>query len=277
MKNGSVQQAINVDLYGDGSREARRRAEYLYCEYSEECSAYKKGQCFGKTEFLSPRCNFAKIQRVDGGTKRSKAFFSISKKAEEHPRYHKLTYPINSYMAKIDSGILLFLPFISIKNDGEKIICNHPGFSRGCVFIENDKITVENIAKICNFRPKPMFGNGEIEDYRSRVIPMFLRELKQVMPEFYAELIEKNKELAELNPNYKGKRAKLSTINRSCFFRDYKGNQFEFDGDYVICKNYKSVFLPFGAKTSEMRIKINDTMDIEITDNDQVTDETEFL
>lgn len=268
---------IDVSLYGDGSREARRRAEYLYCEHAEECSAYKKGQCFGKTSFLSPRCKFANIQKVDGGTKRSKAYYTVSSKAKAHPSYAKLTYPDNSYMAKIDDGILFFFPFISIKNDGEKIICNHPGFGRDCVFIENDKITVENIAKICNFRPKPMFGNGEIEDYRNRVIPMFLRELKQVMPEFYVELIEKNKELAELNPNYKGKRAKLSTINRSCFFRDYKGNQFEFDGDYIVCKNYKSAFLPFGADVVEMRIRINDDLRVEITDNEQVTDETEFL
>ena len=276
MKNGSVQQAINVDLYGDGSREARRRAEYLYCEHAEECSAYKKGQCFGKTSFLSPRCKFANIQKVDGGTRRSKAYYTVSSKAKADPSYAKLTYPNNSYMAKIDDGMLLFFPFISIKNDGEKIICNHPGFGRNCVFIENDKITVENIAKICNFRPKPMFGNGEIEGYRSRVIPMFLRELKQVMPEFYAELIEKNKELAELIPDYKGKMAKLSTINRNCII-NRNGCKFEFDGDYIACKNYKSAFLPFGADAVEMRIRINDDLRVEITDNEQVTDETEFL
>lgn len=267
---------INVSLYGDGSREARRRAEYLYCEHAEECSAYKKGQCFGKTSFLSPRCKFANIQKVDGGTKRSKGYYTVSSKAKAHPSYDKLTYPVNSYMAKIDDGILLFFPFISIKNDGKKIICNHPGFGRDCVFIENDKITVENIAQICNFRPKPMFGNGEIEDYRNRVIPMFLRELKQVMPEFYVELIEKNKELAELIPNYKGRKAKLATINRNCII-NHKGCKFEFDGNYIVCKNYKSAFLPFGADEVEMRIRINDDLRLEITDNEQVTDETEFL
>lgn len=110
----TIKQPINVDLYGDGSRDARRRAEYLYCEHAEECSVYKKNQCFGKTSFLFPRCKFANIQRIDGGTKRSKAFYSVSKKAEEHPNYHKLTYPINSYMAKIDSGILLFSRLVRI-------------------------------------------------------------------------------------------------------------------------------------------------------------------
>ena len=93
-------------------------------------------------------------------------------------------------MAKIDGGILLFLPYISIKSDGEKIWCENPGFGKGCVFIENNKITVENIAKICNFSPRAMLG-GIIEDYQNKVIPMFLRELKKLMPEFYAELIKK--------------------------------------------------------------------------------------
>ena len=268
---------INVSLYGNGSRESRRRAEYLYCEHAEECSAYKKGQCFGKTYFLSPRCKFANIQRVDGGTKRSKGYYTISSRAEAHPNYSKLNYPDNSYIAKIDSGILLFLPYISIKIDGEKIICENPGFGKDCVFIENEKITVENIVKICNFRPRSMFGNNEIKDYRDKVVPMLLRELKQLMPEFYNSLIKENNELANLIPDYRGKRAKLSTINRAYGIQDGHGCKFEFDGDYIICKNYKRAFLPFGANMAEMRIKITDDMIVEITNNEQVTDETEFL
>ena len=38
-------EVIHVGLYGDGSRNARRRAEYLSCEHYKECSAYKEGKC----------------------------------------------------------------------------------------------------------------------------------------------------------------------------------------------------------------------------------------
>ena len=32
---------INVDLYGDGSRNSRLRAEYIYCDHADVCSVYK--------------------------------------------------------------------------------------------------------------------------------------------------------------------------------------------------------------------------------------------
>ena len=40
---------INVGLYGDGSRGARLRAEYIACDRAEECSLYKSGKCFNVT------------------------------------------------------------------------------------------------------------------------------------------------------------------------------------------------------------------------------------
>lgn len=39
---------INVDLYGDGSRDSRLRAEYIYCDHADVCSVYKEGKCFRK-------------------------------------------------------------------------------------------------------------------------------------------------------------------------------------------------------------------------------------
>lgn len=43
---------INVDLYGDGSRNSRLRAEYIYCDHADVCSVYKEGKCFRKTTLL---------------------------------------------------------------------------------------------------------------------------------------------------------------------------------------------------------------------------------
>lgn len=33
------EEAINVNLYGSGSRDCRLRAEYIFCDRANECSA----------------------------------------------------------------------------------------------------------------------------------------------------------------------------------------------------------------------------------------------
>ena len=53
-----------------------------------------------------------------------------------------------------------------------------------------------------------------------------------------------------------------------------KGN-FIKQNEYLI-GNYKDSFLPFNTQEAEIKIKINDKMTCEITDNNQVDENTEF-
>lgn len=268
-------EVIHVGLYGDGSRDARRRAEYLSCEHYKECSAYKKGKCFGITSFLSPRCNMAHIHREDGGTKRSKAFSTVSAKARSHVNYGKLRYPYNSCFAKTDSGMFLCLKFIQVEKANGIVLCKDPGFGCNSVFLENEYITVENFAKICHFHPRAIMG-GYISDYQKTQVPMFLRELKQEMPSFYNDLVSSYPDLLSLVPNYVGKHARLSTLNRDCEYKDSNGNLFRFDGDFLVCEDYKSCFISFGCKNAVVRIPVTDDLITTIDDNEQVTEETVF-
>ena len=71
------EEAINVNLYGSGSRDCRLRAEYIFCDRANECSAYKQGTCFAVTAPLSRHCMVGSVSRVDGGTKRSKMYNKI--------------------------------------------------------------------------------------------------------------------------------------------------------------------------------------------------------
>ena len=72
---------INVDLYGDGSRDSRLRAEYIYCDHADVCSVYKEGKCFRKTTLFGVRCEFGRIACVDGGTKKTKMYGRVSQKS----------------------------------------------------------------------------------------------------------------------------------------------------------------------------------------------------
>ena len=48
---------INVDLYGDGSRDSRLRAEYIYCDHADVCSVYKEASV--KRHYLAFVVNLA--------------------------------------------------------------------------------------------------------------------------------------------------------------------------------------------------------------------------
>lgn len=77
--------------------------------------------------------------------------------------------------------------------------------------------------------------------------------------------------------NWIGRHAKLSTCSRDVNYKDTNGNEFYFDGEYLVCCHYRSCFSPFGTKDAEIRIKVTDDMEVEITDNEQVLEGTVFV
>lgn len=127
---------INVDLYGDGSRNSRLRAEYIYCDHADVCSVYKEGKCFRKTTLFGVRCEFGRIAYVDGGTKKTKMYGRVYSEAKDSERYHKLSYPNNTYIAKIGDGAFLAPPYVRIERGPDsKLFCHNPGFGCNRLFV----------------------------------------------------------------------------------------------------------------------------------------------
>ncbi len=268
--------AINVDLYGDGSRSARLRAEYIYCDYAEECTAYKQGQCFAVSAFLQPRCKLGKVSSVDGGLKRSKKFDKVYSEAKDNENYHKLEFPLDLYFAKVNEKMYVAIPHICVKAlDDGNIKVDDPSFGIDSCIFENKHITSDNFIKILEFHPQAIFG-GEITNYQNKIVPMLLFQLKRYLPELYAEIIKKRPKFEKFKPSWIGKRAKLATCNRDMKYKDSQGNVFHFEGEYIVCNDYKSAFLPFRANNAAIRIKVTDNMPVEITDNKQVLEDTVF-
>lgn len=122
---------INIDLYGDGSRNSRLRAEYIYCDHADVCSVYKEGKCFRKTTLFGVRCEFGRIAYVDGGTKKTKMYGRVYSEAKDSERYHKLSYPNNTYIAKIGDGAFLAPPYVRIERGPDsRLFCHNPGSER---------------------------------------------------------------------------------------------------------------------------------------------------
>lgn len=267
---------INVGLYGDGSRKARRRAEYIYCDHADECSAYKNGKCFRVTTLFGLRCEFGHINHIDGGTKQSKMFYRISDEAKSNEQYHKLSYPSDTYVTRIGDGVFLTPPYVRIELQGEKLVCSDPGFGSNRLFVPLAVITPENIKRICEYRPHALMG-GEITDYQQKAVPMFLHQLSQLCPEQFQAFITAYPDFTIKPPNWIGRYAKLSTCNREATYKDTNGNPFHFEGDDIVCDCYHSAFLPFDGAAAKIRVTVDDGMRVKITDNNQVTDSTIFV
>lgn len=269
------QRKINVGLYGDGSRGARLRAEYIACDRAEECSLYKSGKCFNVTTFLGLRCPIGDRRSVDVGTKQSKAFRNMKVQVRADPLYAKLNYPSDEYIGRIGDDAYLCPPFVKIEDWNGRLNVSDPGFGCNWIIVKRETLTPENLNRICSYRPRSLMGNT-ITNYQEKTVPNFLRQLSQLFPDEYAALIAEYPEYAGKKPSFVGRIAKLATCNPACEYID--GNSvFRMDGDWLVCDCYKSAFAPFWGKDAMLKIQLTDEMRVKITDNAQVLPETVLL
>ena len=272
-----MSEAICVHLYGDGSRNSRLRAEYIHCDRAGECSAYKKGECFCVTTPFGVRCGIGHVTCVDGCTKQSKTYHRVWKEAKAHPNYGKLKHPHHAMVTRIGNDVFLTLPYIWLEEGGNnQIWCHDPHFSTNRLLTSSDRLTPENIKRICEFRPHSMMG-GVIVAYQLDTVPMFLHQLRGLFPEKFAAFEKAFPDFEIKAPNWIGRRAKLATCNRDMEYKDGSRGVFHFEGDEIVCDSFDSAFLPFNAKKAKIRIQLSDEMVVEITDNNQVTEETVFV
>lgn len=212
---------------------------------------------------------------IDGGTKQSKKYSVVYKEAKEHPCYGKLKYPHNDYFAVTDDSVWQKIPFVMIDDNGDGTISvKDPGFGMNHSVLPLSYITPENIQKICDYKPYALMG-GLIRDYQVKTVPSILLQIKALFPEVYAKLIELRPDYANKIPDYKGRMAKLSTLNLDNGIT-LKGKKFVREGDYVVCEDWTSAFNPFDAKSVIVKVPI-DGLVVKIENNDAVTEETEFV
>lgn len=269
-------ETICVNLYGNGSRDSRLRAEYVNCGRAEECSAYKNGKCFCVTTPFGIRCPIGNVNIVDGGTKQSKMFRRVWAEAKEHPAYAKLKYPNHNLITRIGNDAFLTITYTWLEEVNGNIYCHDPHLMTNKLMTSADNLTPENIKRICESKPCAIMG-GVIKDYQEKVIPMFLHQLQKCFPEKYSAFLKDCPDYVVKAPNWVGRRAKLATCNRNATYKDAVGNEFRFDGEYLVCDRYNSSFTPFRAKAAKVQICVSDEMEVEITDNNQVLDDTVFL
>lgn len=238
---------------------------YNFTEHNTAGSSYRGKSC--------------RVACVDGGTKKTKMYGRVYSEAKDSERYHKLSYPNNTYIAKIGDGAFLAPPHVRIERGPDsRLFCHNPGFGCNRLFVPIDELTPDNINRICTYHPRAMLG-GEIESYQTETIPIFLHQLSKLFPEQYSAFIKAFPDYELKAPDYRGEYAKLSTCNRELTYRDAHGNSFRFDGDELVCDKYRiGGFMPFSSSGyAQMRIPVTDDMRVKITDSNQVTDQTVLI
>lgn len=259
---------IHVGLYGDGSRDAHLRRETIYCDRSDECSVYREGRCLRITSFLAQPCPFGRLDVFDGGTKRSMKYQRTYSETKADEFYGRLKRSHYTYFAIAGDSVIIGGMSVSFDTNPFKV--NAPGFSGGrYMAIPKSEFSVDVIKKIYDARPYSLMG-GVIESYRSEQLPLFFQQMRKLWPEKYEEFAAAVPAVRDLVPNYVGRWARVSTLNRDVPVEGYR-----FDGDELVGE-FKSAFLPFGAKSAHIRIPVTDDLKVKITSNDQVTEDTVF-
>lgn len=277
---------INVDLYGGkgifGGKETPLEASIISCDKYEQCSYFKSNQCLKVRAFLSPGCKYGRVNNVRGYTSRAAKYYGFKKEWQSHEKYSKLKYPPQK-LGLIGNEIVFPYPYIDITNEEDGTVkVKSPGFGSHIAFIPKEHFTVDLIKRICSFRPHAIMG-GEIKDYQSKIVPLFLAHLKEVMPDKYEELSKESSEIVK-EINYVGRRALLKTINQSDVH--YKSSsypqfneQWHWDGENLTySKGYVHEFnITKDYEVASIKIIPSDKSIITISSNEQVSEQTVFI
>lgn len=277
---------IHVGLYGGksifGGKETPLEASKIYCNKYNDCSYFKQGKCLMVRDMTSNYCMFGHVTTEKGYTSRAKKYHEFRSMHTSNEAYNRLK-SAGRKLGVVNGHVYFPYPYVRLEVlEGSVNVCESRLFSNDNAFIPLSLFTTELIERIANYVPYALMG-GVIESYQKEIVPLFLSHLKEVMPEKYAEYIEKYPNRAE-KINYVGRKAFLHTVAPSIV--KYKSDRYpgfneewEWDGLYLnyIAGHVSKVNVTKDYDVVEMKLKPSSTSIIEISSNDQVTVNTVFL
>ena len=251
------------------------------CSNSENCGLFKRGECCLVGAFGS-RCPYGQHQTQTGYTRKARAYFDWIRKEEakySHLPKPSLTSP-KSIMAIVGDYVYLPYSFMNL-NKYVPFIEHANTFNNGSHFLKLENFTIDNIIKICKFRPQALMG-GEITDYQRKSIPLFLMHLREQFRDLCTQLVEvypRALEILSAHTNV-GRKARLGTLTPNVgTFNETSSNKITatwvWDGEYLTSFDKETSFLIINDFT-EARIKPNPNVIVTITDEGQVNENTKF-
>jgi hypothetical protein len=174
-------------------------------------------------------------------------------------------------------GDFVYLPYSFITMNPYVPFSTREGlfFKKGDPLLPKEHLTIENIVKICDFRPQAMMG-GEITSYQKEEIPKFVKHLSEFFPNLYAELVTQIPRMGNISLTNIGRKAYLfSLIPNVGEFVDCHKSHWCWDGEYLMSGDSKASFM-LVDKFTEIKIKPTEDAVVTITDEKQVGCATKF-
>lgn len=255
----------------------------LSCKLLDGCKFYKDKQCI-QNKIFDWKCPYGKAFVEKGPTKRSKKCRQwVSEKKEKYKDvYNKVSNYPTEKLAIV--GEWIYLPYSHINmNQRLPFETYDTGFSSGSRFLDKHHFDVSTIENIVKFYPESLMG-GQITSYQKEVVPKFLTDLSEEMPELYSDFISKFPQYKLKLKDCIGRKALLVTTEP--FEVSFKDKYFwKWDGEKLTSKNSDLLFLSgICNKNNEESIEdfttvivpSKDTV-VKITDKAQVTGKTIFV
>lgn len=251
----------------------------FFCERKDDCELYAKSQCINIGNMFSASCVYGKQSVETGFTKRARRYHAwIRDRKDSHKDLlYKLKSSPRSRFAII--GDYVFLPYAHMSNNKEVDFLGHGGaFVTGKPFIEKAAFNKSIVIILLKFRPMAMMG-GEIKTYQEEQVPKFAKDLEDYMPELFGEVFAEYPRIKELadSVNYVGRKAVLSTLKPGIKVKKKRDSHYWLWDGLFLTTDGESLLFAIAKGETSIKIKPVEGATIEITDNDQVTEATEFV
>ena len=267
---------INTRFY-DGTSIFNKKKEssevtQIICSAYDKCELYAKGRCVcrGFNLFSWDNCKFGKVKTISGPTRRAKSFSTFQRVHKECDTYEKVKAPEDQKLFRTNGYIGMKLSYVGYSEENNCL--TDPSFSSGgWIYVKEEDFTNKFIHHVCIFKPQAIMG-GIIKGYQQKIVPEFLYQLKSYLPDIYNRFVQEYSEFSVKEVNYVGKKAYVKTLRKGCVIKG-----FTFDGECLYNSNYYISFFFINNAQTEVRVKVTDSMVVEITDNSQVDENTMFV
>ena len=262
---------INSNIYGDSSTPVEK--DEIYCCNCENCSLYKKGTCYLVRTLGNPECPYGEVITTKGYTKRSSKYNDYMSAARKDPTYKKLSFPSQTMFSSIGDCFAVNLRYVNISRDSNKLLIKPNILLSSISYIPKKDFSLNLLYNICSTRPRTLFGNTEITEYQSQVIPNFLFEIKEKEPIIYNNFIKAYPEF-DGRASLLGKQALLTTISPSIVTI----NKITWEWNGRTLKYISGPILLGGPYSSIVNVEIvpKDDIYVKITEDSQVNERTIF-
>ena len=249
------------------SKNDKSQYQIVECDNYQNCDLFKRKECCWIGSIGWNKCEYGKYSKNIGPTRRARKYYDwITKIKDKYKEVLDNLSPASNVIATV--GDLIYIPYSHVSmNDNVPLI-------KGC-FLRKEDFTLENIVKICIFKPQAMFG-GEIKSYQNKQVPKFVKHLFEKFPKLYECLCNKLPNIKEISLTNIGREALLYTLTPNMgIFKDCHSSTWIWDGEYLTSKNSRASFMLIN-KFDEIKVKPQDDSIVKITDDKQVNNETRF-